>query len=93
MPFRCGRKEEPMARNGYIRYLEHQFHFSGSFAHALFTAIELADDQNLERLAQGFPEEVEAYKVWSRVGAEELLNRAGEDCYIVQQIRAGKLFL
>lgn len=77
--------------NGYGRYLEFQFHRSGDFVTALFNAIGRADDENLARLAKGFPEEVEAHKTWTRVSSEEVLKRAGENHWIVQKVRSGEL--
>ncbi len=41
-----------------------QFRMLGGFKAALFEAIRLADPENLERLARGFPEEVAAFKEW-----------------------------
>lgn len=77
--------------NGYGKYLEFQFHRSGSFMTALFEAIVRADDENLARLAKGFPEEVEAHKTWTQISSEEVLRRAGEEHWIVRKIRSGEL--
>ncbi len=42
------------------------FHFFGDFRTALWEAICRADEENLERLRLGFPNEVEGYKRWTR---------------------------
>jgi hypothetical protein len=76
--------------NGFDKYLEYQFHWSGSFYTHLFEAIQCADGNNLGRLAKGFPEEVEAYKVWTRVGREEFLAGCSQDHSIIRDIKNGK---
>ena len=55
-------------KSGFDRFLEFQYHFTGDFYTHLFRAISQADDQNLERLAKGFPEEVEAHVTWTVQG-------------------------
>ena len=60
-------------QKGFTRYLEHQFGLSGGFYEALWAAIRLADEANTTRLAEGFPHEVEAYRVFTQVGIEEFL--------------------
>jgi hypothetical protein len=65
--------------NGYDKYLEFQYRWSGDFYSSLFEAISRADEINLERLAQGFPEEVAAYKCWTRVGLNEFLRHVSPD--------------
>ncbi len=42
--------------------IQWQYGFYGSFYKALFEAICLADDSNIEKIAKGFPVEVSAYK-------------------------------
>jgi len=64
-------------RNGYDRYLDFQYSRSGHFMQALFTAIMKADTENQDKLAMGFPEEVEAYRCWTRIGVEEFARRCG----------------
>ena len=54
--------------SGFDRFLEWQYQFTGDFYTHLFRAIAQADDQNLERLAMGFPEEVEAHVIWTTQG-------------------------
>ena len=57
--------------SGYDKYLEYQYRQTGDFYALLFRAIQQADGENLDRLAQGFPTEVEAYKCWTRIGVKE----------------------
>jgi hypothetical protein len=64
-------------RNGYDRYLDYQYKRSGDFMHALFTAITKADHSNQDKLAKGFPEEVEAYRCWTRIGVDKFAKRCG----------------
>lgn len=56
--------------NGADKYLEYQYQHSGSFYECLFKTIAAADEYNLAKLSEGFPEEVEAYKTWTRIGVE-----------------------
>ncbi len=65
--------------NGYDRYLAFQFRETEPFMTALFTAIAMADSENTRRLANGFPEEVEAYLTWTRKGAKVFLSRCSRD--------------
>ena len=77
--------------NGYDRYLDKQFRMSGSFFSALFDAIMQADGTNLEKIAQGFPEEVEAYKTWTRIGVDEFLAKCSPDNPLLAKIKKGEL--
>jgi len=43
-----------------------QFRLLGDFGTALAEAITRADDNNLERIAKGFPDEVAGFLDWSR---------------------------
>ena len=61
--------------SGFDKYLEFQYRQSGSFYKKLWEAIHQADEDNLAKLAEGFPEEVEAYKLWTRQGAGALLSK------------------
>ena len=79
--------------NGFDRYLEFQFRWSGSFYTHLFGAIQQADHKNLEKLAKGFPEEVDAYKTWARVGSDAFLSNCSQDHPLVRAVAAGKAFL
>lgn len=67
-----------MTRNGYDRYLDYQYSQGGGFFSALFMAIKIADSDNLEKLGRGFPEEVEAFLCWTRIGVEEFAKRLSE---------------
>lgn len=87
---RLAEREVKKMSNGYGKYLEFQFHRSGDFITALFNAIGKADDGNLDRLAKGFPEEVEAHKTWTRIGTEEVLRKAGEEHWVVKKVRSGE---
>jgi hypothetical protein len=62
-----------MNNNGFDKYLEYQFQQTGHFYTALFELIQRADDENLKKLAMGFPQEVEAYITFARVGVGAFL--------------------
>ena len=66
-------------KNGFDRYLAFQYDKSGDFFRGLFQAITFADSSNMKKLALGFPEEVEAYKTWTRIGVEEFLKKVSPD--------------
>lgn len=65
--------------NGYDRYLDFQYRQSGDFFRNLFQAIQQADHINLAKIAKGYPEEVEAYKTWTRVGVKEFLKKVSPE--------------
>jgi hypothetical protein len=65
--------------NGYNKYLEFQYRWSGDFYTSLFRAIALADTGNTQRLSKGFPEEVDAYRIWTREGVEAFLEKVSPD--------------
>ena len=73
--------------NGYDKYLEFQFRQSGSFYEHLFNAIIAADRANRAKLALGFPEEVEAYKTFTRVGVDAFLEGCSPDHPLVARMR------
>ena len=79
--------------NGFDRYLEFQFHIAGDFHNALFRAIQQADESNLTKLAQGFPEEVEAYKTWARVGQKAFLNKCSDSHPLKAKVLSGEYVL
>lgn len=79
--------------NGFDRYLEFQFRIAGDFYTALFRAIQQADENNLRRLAKGFPEEVEAYKVWSRMGRNYFLQRCTDATPLKRKVLSGEFVL
>ena len=56
-----------------------QFRLLGHFRRALFQAIAMADDDNLELLSRGFPDEVAGYKAWTRGDLATRLRDAGLD--------------
>jgi hypothetical protein len=51
---------------GERHLVQWQYDFAGGFTKALWTALTIADRNNLARLALGFPDDVEAYKKFSR---------------------------
>ena len=62
-----------------LRLCDWQHHRSGSFFKTLFDAISLADNDNLDNLAAGFPEEIKAFRryrkeqgYWPKLKAEYL---------------------
>ena len=59
--------------SGYDRYLDFQYRMSGGFFTHLFQAIAVADGDNTAALEKGYPEEVDAYRVWTTMGAQALL--------------------
>ena len=73
--------------NGYDKYLEHQYRWSGDFMNAIFDAIARADEGNLAKLAAGFPEEVDAYKLWTRVGVQALADKCSPDHPLMRQLK------
>jgi len=76
-----------MAEHGAMREsLSVWVDMTGSFYTALFWAIQQADEGNLCRLAQGFPEEVEAYKVWTRQGQRQFLDRCSSDHPLISRL-------
>lgn len=76
-------------KNGFDLYLEFQFHQTGSFYTALFDLISHADPMNIHRLALGFPDEVEAYRVFTQVGLDEFLAKCTPDHPLIEQMRIG----
>lgn len=75
-------------KNGYDRYLAYQYRMIGDFFRNLFQAIQIADSTNIEKLRMGFPEEVDAYLTFSRIGAEEFLEKCSLDNPLVERMRA-----
>ena len=74
-------------KNGYDRYLDFQYGDTGGFFTRLFQAIAVADSTNIKRLAKGFPEEVDAYLLWTREGAEELLAKCTPNNPLIGRLR------
>ena len=56
-----------------------QFRLLGDFNKALVEAIMRADDNNLQRLRNGFPDEVQGFLAWNRGDLAERLKEAGLD--------------
>lgn len=71
---------------GYDRYLEFQFGWSGDFTQALFQAIARADSDNLAKLSEGFPQEVDAYILWSQHGAKALAAKVSPSHPLVRNL-------
>lgn len=61
--------------SGYDQYLEFLHGQTGDFLRTLFTCIQLADHNNLERLSLAFPTHVDAFKIWSQVSVEVFLTK------------------
>lgn len=65
--------------NSYEQYLMFQYHMVGDFAAALYRLISMADEANLARLEEGFPDEVDAHRVWTGWGRPELYRRCSPE--------------
>jgi hypothetical protein len=59
--------------------VEWQYHFAGGFKTALAEAMIRADIHNLARLELGFPDEVQAYRMYTEVSGwwDEVRKKAG----------------
>ena len=57
--------------------LKWQWRLYGDFYTALWEAIKRADDENLGRLAQGFPVEVKGFLEWNRGNLADELRKKG----------------
>ena len=79
--------------NGFDKYLEYQFGWSGDFYKLLFMLIGTADEGNLNRLSRGFPGEVDAYKTWTRIGKDAFLAKCSQDHPLVKKIEVGEVYL
>ena len=77
-----------MSKNGYDRYLDHQFSQSGDFFKTLFVAIGMADEVNAEKLRKGFPEEVDAVHTFQRVGVEALLEKCTPGYPLIERMES-----
>ncbi len=82
-----------MSNNGYDRYLEFQFGMTGNFFKSLFNVIAIADSINIEKLRLGFPEEVDAYLTFSRVGKDAFLAKCSQDNFLLKELKEKKKFL
>lgn len=65
--------------NSYEQYLMFQYHMAGDFVASLYRLISMADEDNLARLEEGFPDEVDAYRVWTGWGRHELYSRCSPE--------------
>ena len=54
-----------------------QYRLLGDFHTALFDAIKRADEENLERLRLGFPEQLSGFLAWNRGTLGKRLREAG----------------
>lgn len=61
-------KTQYITQTGKDRFDDFMNRKSGSFYDFLFQAIFHADDENIEKIRFGFPEEVEAYEEWKYKG-------------------------
>ncbi len=70
-----------MKRNGYDLLLEWVYGQTGHFYTQLFELMARADTENLNKLGQGFPEEVEAFRIYAYDvdGLEKIMQRASHD--------------
>ena len=74
-------------QEGFDKWLDYQYRMSGDFYLGLWEAIMRADEENSFRLAKGFPHEVEAYRVWTRVGCKAFLAECSPDNPLVERMR------
>lgn len=79
--------------NAYDKFLDYLFANTTAFHAALFQAMVVANLHELNCLANGFPEEVHAYKVWNDKGPGALLAKCSLENYLAQRIRRGELEL
>ena len=80
-------------KNGYDRYLEFQFGMTGNFFKLLFNVIAIADEINIEKLRLGFPEEVDAYLIFSRIGKDPFLAKCSRNHALIKDLEAKKISL
>ena len=73
--------------NGYVLYAKFQLGMLGDFYTHLFTAISLADKKHLALVEKGFPQCVEAYKVFTRIGADSFFGAAPQDDPFIQRFK------
>ena len=72
--------------NAYDKYLEFQFRQTGSFYTQLFELIAVADDENLNRIAIGFPEEVRAYLSFTRHGVKDFISKCTPGHVLINEL-------
>ena len=76
-----------MEKNGYDRYLDFQFGMNGPFFKSLFVAIGKADENNIEKLRKGFPEEVDGYLLFTRAGKDSFLEKCTPGNPLIERMR------
>ena len=57
--------DEPKITEQEKLVIQWQFRLCGSFYTALWNAIKQADEENLDRLALGFPDHVAGFRAWA----------------------------
>lgn len=84
-----------MSKNGYDRFLDFQFNYSGAFFKLLFQTMFQADPENLSKLAMAFPEEAAAVDWFKNhpQGKKYVVNHANSSNPLVKDIREGRLIL
>jgi len=81
-----------MSKNGYDRFLDYQFGYSGDFFKLLFKTMFQADSSNLAKLSLGFTEEAAAVKLFKEHhnGKEVILDCCTPGYALVKDVREGK---
>jgi len=69
--------ESPAFTEGEKWVVKWQFRLLGDFQTSLAVAIATADDENLAKLALGFPEQVQGFLGWNRGDLATRLRAAG----------------
>ena len=84
-----------MTKNGYDRFLDYQFRYSGEFFKLLFQTMFQADPTNLNKLRQGFPQEASAVDWFKNhpQGKEHILNACTPGYALVKDVREGRRIL
>lgn len=72
--------------SGYDKYLEFQFRETGNFYSKLFDLIAIADFEYIEKLRLIFPEEVDAYQTFTRIGQEAFLAKCTKGHPLIEQM-------
>lgn len=81
--------QSPRLTPGEKKYIEFQYHLAGDFYTALWGVIARADENNLFKLAQGFPGEVAAYKRWTRGDLAQLVDEVAEEVPAKEEAHGG----
>lgn len=82
-----------MSNNGYDRFIDFQFGYSGSFFKLLFQTMIQADSNNLAKLSLGFLEETAAVYLFKNdpKGKQIILEKCSPDNKLVKAIRENEL--